>query len=96
MTSAEVREELMNALQLDLVGPTPEGLGDAAERLDQAPSRRYLTGFLVPANAGQAQEPTPMLTTMFLKRRSLQALRTTTRRANGQLSGNGGSRVRSG
>jgi Helicase conserved C-terminal domain len=55
MTSAEVREELVNALQLDLVGPTPEGLGDPAERLDQAPSRWYLTGFLVPANAGQDQ-----------------------------------------
>ena len=55
MTSAEVREELVNALQLDLVGPTPEGLGDPAERLDQAPSRWYLTGFLVPANAGQTQ-----------------------------------------
>lgn len=55
MTSAEVREELVNALQLDLVGPTPEGVGDAAERLDQAPSRWYLTGFLVPANAGQTQ-----------------------------------------
>ena len=33
MTSAEVREELVNALRIDLVGPTPEGLGDAAERL---------------------------------------------------------------
>ena len=55
MTSAEVREELVNALQLDLVGPTPEGLGDPAERLDQAPSRWYLTGFLVPANAGETQ-----------------------------------------
>ena len=39
MTSAEVREELVNALQLDLVGPTPDGLGDGAERLDQTPSR---------------------------------------------------------
>ena len=55
MTSAEVREELVNALQLDLVGPTPEGLGDPAERLDQAPSRWYLTGFLVPAGAGETQ-----------------------------------------
>ena len=55
MTSAEVREELVNALQLDLVGPTPDGLGDGAERLDQSPSRWYLTGFLVPANAGQTQ-----------------------------------------
>src|SRR5271168_530875 len=55
MTSAEVREELVNALRIDLVGPTPEGLVDAAERLDQAPSRWYLTGFLVPANAGQEQ-----------------------------------------
>ncbi|HEY7335051.1 MAG TPA: DISARM system helicase DrmA [Bryobacteraceae bacterium] len=55
MTSAEVREELVRALQLDLVGPTPEGLGDAEERLDQPPSRWYLTGFLVPAGAGEAQ-----------------------------------------
>jgi len=55
MTSAEVREELVNALQLDLVGPTPEGLGDPAERLDQAPSRWYLTGFLVPTGAGETQ-----------------------------------------
>lgn len=55
MTSTDVREELVKALQLDLVGPTPEGLGDPAERLDQPPSRWYLTGFLVPAEAGQTQ-----------------------------------------
>src|SRR5580658_2961272 len=55
MTSAEVREELVNALDLDLVGPTPEGLGDPAERLDQPPSRWYLAGFLVPANAAETQ-----------------------------------------
>ena len=55
MTSAEVRADLVDALQLDLVGPTPEGLGDSAEWLDQAPSRWYLTGFLVPAGAGPSQ-----------------------------------------
>ncbi|HEY6343097.1 MAG TPA: DISARM system helicase DrmA [Bryobacteraceae bacterium] len=55
MTSAEIREELVNALELDLIGPTPEELGDAAERLDQPPSRWYLTGFLVPANARETQ-----------------------------------------
>jgi hypothetical protein len=55
MTSAEVRAELIDALQIDLVGPTPEGLGDPAEWLDQAPSRWYLTGFLVPVGAGPAQ-----------------------------------------
>jgi len=55
MTSTEVRGELVEALQMDLVGPTPEGLGDPAEWLDQAPSRWYLTGFLVPATAGPSQ-----------------------------------------
>ena len=55
MTSTEVREELVDALQMDLVGPTPEGLGDPAEWLDQAPSRWYLTGFLVPAASGPNQ-----------------------------------------
>jgi hypothetical protein len=52
MTSADIRAEIVKALKLDLVGPEPEGnLDDPGERLDQAPSRWYLTGFLVPANA---------------------------------------------
>ncbi|MDF5729102.1 MAG: DISARM system helicase DrmA [Rhizonema sp. PD38] len=47
-TSAEVRSHLIDALQLDLVGPTPDNVIHAEEILDQAPSKWYLTGFLVP------------------------------------------------
>ena len=53
--SASVRRCLCDALRIDLVGPRP---GDAAlqrERLPQAPSRWYLTGFLVPSGAPEAQ-----------------------------------------
>ena len=54
MTAAEVRSKLADALQLDLVGPR-EGLGSLTEVLPQAPSRWYLTGFLVPLDAGDLQ-----------------------------------------
>jgi hypothetical protein len=55
MTSAEVRQRLVDALKLDLVGP--ENRSDLeAEVLPQAPSRWYLTGFLVPLEAGEAQK----------------------------------------
>jgi uncharacterized Zn-finger protein len=52
--SADVRSSLVRALELDLVGP---GSGDdlAAEVLPQAPSRWYLTGFLVPLGAPEEQ-----------------------------------------
>ena len=50
-TSAEVRSHLIDALQLDLVGPTPDDTAHAKEILDQAPSKWYLTGFLVPYSA---------------------------------------------
>ena len=48
MNSVNVREKLVEALRLDLVGPA-EKLGDSAEVLPQAPSRWYLTGYLAPA-----------------------------------------------
>lgn len=48
MTSAEVREKLLQALGLDLVGPNDDESNYVEERLDQAPSQWYLTGFLVP------------------------------------------------
>src|SRR5580658_3973765 len=54
MNSVEVREKLVDALRLDLVGPA-ESLGDPAEVLPQAPSRWYLTGLLVPLGAERAQ-----------------------------------------
>src|ERR1035441_34729 len=67
MKSAEVRERLVDALQLDLVGPAfvaavhlallapAAQLGTPAEVLPQAPSRWYLTGFLVPLGAETEQ-----------------------------------------
>jgi hypothetical protein len=54
MTSVGVRSKLVNALRLDLVGPS-DSSGDPNEVLPQAPSRWYLTGFLVPLGADQAQ-----------------------------------------
>lgn len=48
-TSEEVRQRLVDALRLDLIGPWP-GHEVAVERLrdSEPPSRWYLTGFLVP------------------------------------------------
>src|ERR1700721_917793 len=50
LKSAEVRAKLVDALRLDLVGPSGT-LGDDKEALPQSPSRWYLTGFLVPLDA---------------------------------------------
>src|SRR5437763_2291878 len=55
MKPAEVRTQLVEALRLDLVGPE-NGSDLEAEVLPQAPSRWYLTGFLVPLEAGEAQK----------------------------------------
>jgi hypothetical protein len=55
ITSAQVRSHLIDALQLDLIGPTPDDLVHAEETLDQAPSKWYLTGFLVPYGAPTEQ-----------------------------------------
>lgn len=52
--SVNVRAELADALKLDLVGPSSL-LGTHDEVLPQAPSRWYLTGFLVPLDAEPAQ-----------------------------------------
>jgi hypothetical protein len=49
MTSAEVRAHLIGALAAELIGPYAEH-----EELDRAPSRTYLTGFLVPREDRQA------------------------------------------
>lgn len=54
-TPAEVRQQLVEALQLDLVGPTPEDALHAEETIPQAPSLWYLTGFLVPYEASLSQ-----------------------------------------
>jgi hypothetical protein len=53
MTSPlQIREELVHALRLDLIGPTG-ALGDHNEILPQTPSRWYLTAFLVPRRMSQ-------------------------------------------
>ena len=49
-TPVDVRVSLQDALCLDLVGPRGS-LGTPDETLFQAPSRWYLTGFLVPTEA---------------------------------------------
>jgi len=54
MTSAKVRRQLVDALQLDLIGPR-DGLGVADEILPQRPSSWYLSGFLVPLDADETQ-----------------------------------------
>jgi hypothetical protein len=55
MKPVEVRSQLLEALRVDLVGPD-NGSVLEAEVLPQAPSRWYLTGFLVPLEAGEAQK----------------------------------------
>jgi hypothetical protein len=55
MKPAEVRGQLVEALRLDLVGPD-NGSDLEAEVLAQAPSRWYLSGFLVPLEADPAQK----------------------------------------
>jgi hypothetical protein len=54
MTPVDVRRDLVDALKLDLIGPE-NGSDLEAEVLPQAPSRWYLTGFLVPLEASEAQ-----------------------------------------
>ena len=54
----DVRESLVDAIQLDLVGPTGP-LGNHKELLTQSPSRWYLTGFLVPTDADEEQRCDP-------------------------------------
>jgi hypothetical protein len=62
LTPVEVREQLADALQLDLIGPgeitghTSASPGDFNEVLDQRPSTWYLTGFLVPLDATPEQK----------------------------------------
>ena len=50
-TAAEVRAAMMDALQLDLVGPLAGDARYAEEVLPRAPSKWYLTGFIVPWEA---------------------------------------------
>jgi hypothetical protein len=57
MTSAEVRAQLVRALELDLIGPQDDPDNPlAGEILPHAPSRWYVTGFLVPTNGRVADD----------------------------------------
>ena len=53
--SVSVRRYLCDALRIDLVGPRPGDAASQHERLPQAPSRWYLTGFLAPGDAPEEQ-----------------------------------------
>jgi hypothetical protein len=57
-TTVDVRNKLVDALRLDLIGPTGS-LGTPDETLFQAPARWYLTGFLVPTDADEEQRVDP-------------------------------------
>lgn len=48
-TSLSVRAHLVDTFRRDLVGPSPQDGDLARERLNENPSRWYLTGFLAPA-----------------------------------------------
>ncbi len=49
-TSLAVRAHLVDTFRRDLVGPSPHDTDLARERLNENPSRWYLTGFLAPAD----------------------------------------------
>jgi hypothetical protein len=59
--AAAVRGHLVDAVEADLIGPFNRKPGDvtsdAAELLRISPSRWYLTGFLVPRDQGEIEEP---------------------------------------
>jgi hypothetical protein len=52
--SVSVRAELVEALRLDLIGPSNDH-AFVNELLPEAPSRWYLTGYLVPKDAPEEQ-----------------------------------------
>jgi hypothetical protein len=58
MSSAEVGEQLVKALEFDVVGPGRRHPLEA-EVLSQAPSRWYLIGFLVPFQARPEEREDP-------------------------------------
>src|SRR5262249_20296037 len=54
--SADVRRSIVNIFRRDLVGPGPLDADLARERLNESPSRWYLTGFLAPADDPLTQD----------------------------------------
>jgi hypothetical protein len=58
ITSTEAREKIVEAIELDLIGPTNDH-AFAKELLPEAPTRWYLTGFLVPVDASEEEKFDP-------------------------------------
>lgn len=58
MTSTEAREKIVEAIELDLIGPTNDHVF-AKELLPEAPSRWYLAGFLTPVDASEEERFDP-------------------------------------
>jgi hypothetical protein len=54
--SVDIRSSIVRTFRRDLVGPGPEDTDLASERLNENPSRWYLTGFLAPAEDPLAQD----------------------------------------
>jgi hypothetical protein len=48
VTSVEVRDQLVQTLRRDVIGPGPDDIDLQRERLDDKPSGWYVTGFLAP------------------------------------------------
>src|SRR5215208_2799059 len=55
-SSVEIRAEVAEAFRRDLIGPDEQDADLAIERLNENPSRWYLTGFLAPAEDPLALE----------------------------------------
>ena len=45
-SSAEIRQHLVEALRIDLIGPSWDDVARRHEKINQPPSVRYTTGFL--------------------------------------------------
>src|SRR5882762_10149008 len=48
-SSVDIRADIVNVFRRDLIGPGAQDADLASERLNESPSRWYLTGFLAPA-----------------------------------------------
>src|SRR5262249_32440805 len=55
-SSVDVRASIVDTFRRDLVGPGPQDLDLANERLNENPSRWYLAGFLAPADDPLTQD----------------------------------------
>ena len=54
--SVDIRANFVDVFRRDLVGPGPQDADLARERLNENPSRWYLTGFLAPADDPLGQD----------------------------------------